>query len=144
MVNWETSEGRIQTRILGERRGSKKRFFPKITYSKQQENHMTRKLLHTVSAMWTRGSSNIEAMQLLLQIEIKSTIKQEMYSGLKPVFSTNREPVKSNDSHHSIFERARDQKSVKAINQESKRESSWSDAIKSSFSINRQQISLWF
>ena len=58
------------------------------------------------------------------------------------VFSTNREVVKLNESPHSIFERAREQKGAKAINQERKRDFSWSDVIKT-FSLN-QPTPPWF
>jgi hypothetical protein len=50
-------------------------------------------------------------MEQLSPIEIKSRINQEVDSGFKVVLSTilhNREAIKSNASHHSIFERARE------------------------------------
>ena len=50
-------------------------------------------------------------------IEIKSAIEQEMDCGFKVLFSTqtqaNREAIKSNESQHSIVERAREKKAQK-------------------------------
>ena len=50
--------------------------------------------------------------------------------GFKPVVSTNRQAMKSNESQHSIIELTREQKGAKAINQERKIDSSSSDVIK--------------
>ena len=60
-----------------------------------------------------------------------------MNLGLKTVFSTDREAVKSNESQHSIFERATDQKGAKVINQEKKKDSSSSDDVIKTVTLNR-------
>ena len=52
-------------------------------------------------------------MNHLSPIEIKSTINQEMDWGFISVFSSKREAMKSNESQHSIFERAREKKAQK-------------------------------
>ena len=57
--------------------------------------------------------TSIKTMTQLSTIEMKSRIEQEMDCGFKVLFSTNREAVKSNESQHSIFERAREKKAQK-------------------------------
>jgi hypothetical protein len=72
----------------------------------------------------------MKTMKHLSSIGIKSMTNQEMNRCFTTVFFTSTEPVKSNESQHSIFERTRVQKGAKVINRERKRDSDWSHVIK--------------